>query len=157
MDLNSIKKKAIELKNKATSYGAKKLIESNFTITSKEELENFINKSAETTFKNKETLEVKKYSHRVIVIFWDEKTDFFKKSLYQLPVIFTKGFSQNISVKLAKSDIKNIDLNEYKIEKIPSLVVFENTKLYKVISWEENIIKLVKSFSLDINKAIEKM
>jgi hypothetical protein len=69
MDLNSIKKKAIELKNKATSYGAKKLIESNFTITSKEELENFINKSAETTFKNKETLEVKKYSHRVIVIF----------------------------------------------------------------------------------------
>lgn len=157
MDLKSIKQKATKLKNQAVDYGAKKLVASKFTITTKQELEKFINKSIETTFTNKETLVEKKYSHRVIVIFWDEETEFFKKALYQLPVIFTKGFSQNTPVKLAKSNIEEVDLKEYKVEQVPSLVVFENTKLYKVISWEENIIKLVKSFSLDINKVIEEI
>lgn len=152
-----LKEKAINMKDKALDYGAWKLASSGFTIDSKEELDKFIDKSGETIFKNKTTWVEKIYSHKVIIIFWDEKTDFFKNALYQLPVIITKSFSQNTLLKLAKTDIKDIDLSIYGIKEMPSIVVFENKKIYKVISWEENIIKLVKSFSLDINKAIEEL
>jgi hypothetical protein len=162
MNLKQLKEKALELKKQAKKkagdaldYGAKKLVSSSFTITSKEQLQKFIEKSAETTFKNKETGKEKKYSHRVIVIFWEEKSDFFKKALYHLPIIATKWFTQNIPVKLAKSKIEWVDLKKFKISTIPSIVVIENKKIYKIVSWEENILKLVKSFNLDINKQID--
>jgi len=38
---------------------------------------------------------------------------------------------------------------------LPALVIFENEKVYKVIQGEENIQKVVKTASLDINKTIE--
>ncbi len=166
MDFKALKEKAIEnakkLKDKTVEFtdktidaAAKKLGESGFTLSSKKELEDFIKKSAETSFKDKETWVEKKYSHRVFVIFGDEKSDFFEKALIQLPVLAAKAFTQNTSIKLAKSKIKDIDLKNYKIKNIPSLVVFENEKFLKVIEGEENILKLVKSLSLDINKSID--
>jgi len=72
------------------------------------------------------------------------------------PSLLAKAFSQNISLKLAKSDIKDVDLAKYKVKEIPSLVVFENKKVFKVISGKQNILKLVKSLNLDINKEINK-
>ncbi|MDR1988526.1 MAG: hypothetical protein LBQ24_07605 [Candidatus Peribacteria bacterium] len=69
----------------------------------------------------------------------------------------TKAFSQNVVLKLAVSNIKDVDFKSYGITKFPSLVVFENTKVLKVISSKENIIKLVKSFKLDINKEIDSL
>jgi hypothetical protein len=48
-------------------------------------------------------------------------------------------------------------LKQYGLNKIPGLVVFENTKPIKVVYWEENITKLVKSLNLDINKTIENL
>jgi hypothetical protein len=50
-----------------------------------------------------------------------------------------------------------VDLKQYGVNKTPSLVVFENTKPIKVIYWEENIQKLVKSLNLDINKTLESL
>lgn len=150
-----LKKKAIKMGEKAVDYSAEKLASSSFTINTKEKLDEFIKKSVKTKFKNKETWVEKEYSHKVIVLFWDEKTEFFKKALYQFPVITTKWFTQNIAVKLAKHNIKWVDLKAYNIDKIPSVVVFQDTKLYKTISWEENVLKLVKWFDLDINKVVE--
>jgi hypothetical protein len=40
---------------------------------------------------------------------------------------------------------------------MPSLVVFENTKVKKIISDKEKILKLVKSINLDINKEIDNL
>jgi len=61
------------------------------------------------------------------------------------------------SITIAKSKIEWVNLSDYNIETLPSLVVFEEEKAYKTISWEENILKLVKSFDLDINKLINEI
>lgn len=164
MDFKKLKEKALELKNKASEktneaidYSAKKLSESKFTISKKEDLDKLIKKSKNTKFKNKETWEEKEYKHKSIVIFADEKSSFYKDALYILPVIVTKAFTQNIEVKLAKTKIEWLDLKEYKIDEkeLASMIVFENEKIYKQINWKENILKLVKSFNLDINKQID--
>lgn len=165
MDFKTIKEKALNIKEKASeqtqkaiAYSAKKLTNSNFTIETKEGLEKIIKKSANTIFKNKETWVEKTYTHKSIVVFADEWSDFFKDSLYALPVLATKAFTQNIPLRLAKSKIEGINLSDYKIktETLPCLVVFENELAIKNIEGSENILKLVKSFDLDINKLIEK-
>ena len=157
MDFTDIKKKAFEMKNKALEYSSGKLSESSFTLDSKKELEDFIVKSKNTKFTSPKTEKEKVFIKKVIVIFWDEKTDFFKKALYTWPVLAAKSFSQNTPLKLAKSSISDVKLTDYKITEVPSLVIFENEKVSKVISWEENILKLVKSFNLDINTLVKDM
>ena len=150
-----LKNKAIELKDKAIDSWAKKLTESKFTISTKEELKEIIKSSKTTSFTSKETWETKTYKHKAIILFWEEGSDFFEKALYVFPVIATKAYSQNIKAKLAKSDIEGVKLSKYWVKELPSLVVFEEEKLLKVIVWEENILKLVKSMDLDINKQID--
>ena len=174
-----LKDKAIEMKNKASDAkdnavekttdtinswkekiedAKEKVIETKENITNNQiELENIIKKSKTTTFKNSETWVEKTYKHRSIAIFTIEWSEFYKKFIYLLPVIITKAFSQNISVKLFKSKIEWLNLQDYSIneDELPALVVFEEEKLLKTIKWEENILKLVKSFSLDINKEID--
>ena len=151
-----LKEKASEQKQKAINYNAEKLSKSKNTISTKEELDTLIKKSATTKFKNKETWIEKEYKHKSLVIFADEWSDFFKDALYILPIIITKAFTQNISVKLAFSKIKWVKLSNYKVKAktLPCLVVFEEEKVLKTIEWTENILKLVKSFNLDINKLI---
>jgi len=163
MDFKELKEKAKKLKEKAGEYADKAIVYSSeklayswFTIDSKEKLEEFIEKSENKKFKNKETGEEKTFTKRVIVVFGEEKSDFFKEALYIFPSLLAKAFSQNISLKLAKADIKDVDLSKYKVKEIPSLVVFESKKVFKVISWKEKILKLVKSLNLDINKEINK-
>ncbi len=157
MDFAKLKNKLIETKNKAVESSAKALWNSMFTIKSIEELNNTISKSKQTTFTNKETWETKTYIKNSFVLFWDENSDFFKESLITFPVLATKAFSQNITLKLAKTNIENLKLEDYNIKEIPSLVVFENEKVKTVIAWKENILKLVKSTNLDINGEIEKI
>jgi len=67
-----------------------------------------------------------------------------------LPILITKGFSQNTPVILAKSTITDTGISEF-----PSLIVYENKQKIKTITGAENILKLVKSFDLDINKVID--
>jgi len=151
-----IQEKASEYTTKAIKYSSEKLVSSSFTIGAKEELISFIKKSENKKFKNKETGEEKTFKKRIIVIFWEEKSDFFKEALYMFPSLVAKAFSQNISLKLAKSEIKDVKISNYNVNELPSLVVFENKKVLKVISGRENILKLVKSLNLDINKEINK-
>jgi len=164
MDFESIKQKAMKLKEQASQkideavdYGAKKLADSGYTISNKEEFEKIITKSKTTEFTNKETWEKKSYKHKTIIIFWEESSDFFKDALVNFPILVTKAFSQNIILRLAKSNITDVNLGEYKINSFPCLVVFEEEKVYKIIEWVNNIEKLVKSFDLDINKSIEEL
>jgi hypothetical protein len=122
-------------------------------INKVEDLEKFIEKSKTKTFTSKETGETKEFIKKVIVIFAEKDSDFFEKSLIQLPVLVTKAFSQNIPLKMC--DVKLEELKKYNIDKLPSLAVFETEKVIKIIDSEEDITKIVKTLSLDINDAIE--
>ena len=142
---NSAKNKFLESKEKAVKFSAKKLSESWITIRTKESLEDFIKNSKNTTFLDKETWKNKTYKRKVIIIFANEKSDFFKNALFQYPILITKAFSQDINLKLALSKIEGVDYSSFNIKNMPSLVVFENQKPIKTIEWKENIEKLVKS------------
>lgn len=164
MDFKRLKDEALKLKNKAVEawkdaveYGAEKLADSSLTLKAQEELEKFIEKSKTTSFTDKESGEKKQFTHQVIVIFADTKSDFFKELLYRLPVLSTKAFSQNIALKAADISMKNIDKKSYQIGELETLVVFENMKVIKTLEGKENIQKVVKSLSLDINKSIEEL
>lgn len=144
-------------KNKVLSFWAKTLSSSNATIKDKKVLEEAVLKSKNTSFVDKKTNEKKTFKKRVIIIFWNEKSDFFKEALLNYPILVAKAFSQNVVLKLAVSNIKDVDFTKYGITKFPSLVVFENNKVLKVVSSKESILKLVKSFNLDINKEIDNL
>lgn len=156
MDFQIIKNKLIETKNKAIDYSAEKLSNSMFTIQNKKELDKIILKSKTTSFTNIETWITKEYLKKVYILFWDDKSDFFKEALIIFPVLATKAFSQNITMKLANSNMTDLNLSEYNIKTIPSLLIFEDEKVINIIEGRENILKLVKSLKLDINSDIEK-
>ncbi len=162
MDLKSIKKKALELKSKALDrgkdaieYSTAKLADSKFTLKTVEELEAFIAKSENKSLIDSKSGIEKTFKKRVIVIFSDPKTSFFTQMLYIFPVLSTKAYSQNISIKLADVRMKDLKEEDYQITGVSTLVVFENTKLFKVVHGEENIQKVVKTLSLDINNTID--
>lgn len=151
-----LKEKAIELKDKTVDMTAEKISKSSLVLQTQEDFDNFVLKSENKVFVNKEG-EEKLFEKRCLVIFWDSKEDFFKEFLVLIPVLLTKSFSQNIALKIV--DVKNekIDMKKYNFSKIPSLIVFENKEIYKIITWEDNIKKVVKSLTLDINKTIEEI
>lgn len=145
-----LKEKAIKFKDETIDSSAKKLAESSMVLKKIENVEKFIEKSKNTSFTSKETLETKIFTKRVIIIFVKKDTDFYKDLLVLLPVLITKTWSQWVSLKISE-----VSSEKYKIKNFPSLAVFENKQLYKVISWEENIKKIVKNLNLDINKYID--
>ncbi len=153
MDFGELKKKALKFKDDMIDKGAKKLAESGLVINTKDDLEKFIEKSKTTSFTSQETWETKEFTKKVIVIFGEKDSDFFEGALVKLPVLVTKAFSQNIPLKMCDIDLK--DLKDYKINSLPSLVIFQTEKLSKIVEWEEKINTIVKSLSLDIEKAIE--
>jgi hypothetical protein len=153
MDFWDFKKKALKFKDDIVEKWAKKLISSSLVINKIDDLEEFIKKSETNKFTSKETGETKEFIKKVIVIFSEKESDFFKNILVWLPILVTKAFSQNIPLKMCDIDIK--DLSEYKIKNQPCLVVFETKKVIKIIEWEENISKIVKKLNIDITKAIE--
>ena len=74
-----------------------------------------------------------------------------------LPILLTKAFSQSLQIKMVDTSNEEIDLKKYHNEVFPALFIFENKELYKTISGEENVKKVVKTMSLDINKTIEEI
>jgi hypothetical protein len=164
MDFKKLKDEALKLKNKAVEvwkdaveFSAGKLADSSLTLKTTQDLEKFIEKSSTTTWKDSSTWKEKKFKHQVIIIFVDLKSDFFKELLYKLPVLSTKAFSQNIALKAADINMKDIDSKKYKIWKQETLAVFQDKEVIKTLEGEEMIQKVVKSLSLDINKSIEEL
>ncbi|MDP2090407.1 MAG: hypothetical protein Q8K30_02310 [Candidatus Gracilibacteria bacterium] len=155
--VTDLKQEATEKKDETIKYAKEKSYGFKTVISSKEEFEFIIKKSATIVFTNQETGEEKLYKHKSIIIFAEEGSEFLKKTIYVMPILITKAFSQNIVVRLVKTQIEGINLADYnlKVENLPSMLIFEEEKVLKVIEGQENILKLVKSFDLDINKLIE--
>lgn len=152
---NNFKKSVKDGFDKAVDYWAKKISDSSYTLKSIKEIDEIIKKSKTTNFKNEKTWEKKVFKHKTIVIFWDEKSDFFEDALVNLPILATKAFSENIIVRLATTNIKWLNLKEFWVKEIPSMVVFQEEKVYKIISSEKNIEKITKSFKMWIEEQIE--
>lgn len=153
MNFGDFKNKVISFKDKVVETWAKKIAESSLVLRTKPELEEFIKLSQNKDFVNPETGEQKVFARRAIVIFVEKDSKFYEEFLLQIPILFTKSWSQNVVFKLC--DLNISDLTDYSINSLPSFVVFENEKLIKVLEWEENIKKVVKALSLDINNTID--
>ena len=153
MDFKALKEKVLKFKDETITSGAKKLAESSMVIKSKEDLDKLIAKSKNTKFTSKETWETKVFIKHSIVIFVEKKSDFYKDALVQVPVLATKAWTSSISLKMCDLDLK--DLSDYKITETPTLALFTDEKLSKVVIWKEDIKTIVKTLDLDIIKAIE--
>lgn len=163
MDFAALKKKALEFKDKTVEFSKKtieetavKVSKSSLVIKNNEELEAIILKSQNTTFVSQEWVS-KVFTKRSILIVWDWEKEFFKQMLINLPILLTKAFSQDIALKLMDVKNKEIDISRYNLLEIPALIVFENKEVYKIIYSEENLKKVVKNLTLDINKSIEEL
>lgn len=127
------------------------------TLNTIAELDKFLEKSKTTVGKDSQTGKEKKFKHRIIVIFADTKSDFFTQMLYIFPILSAKVFSQNMHIRLANISMKKLDKDMYHINATEVLVVIENMKVIKTINGAENIQKIVKSLSLDINKSVDEL
>jgi len=163
MDFTELKKNALKFKDQAfekgkeaVSYSAAKLGESGMTLQTVKDLDVFIQKSKNTEFKDVNGVK-KTFTKRVIVVFADTKSEFFKQMLYMFPVLIAKAFSQNISLSLADISMRELDVKKYQVSKKSTLVVFEDTKIIKTLEGDENIQKVVKAASLDINGTIDSL
>lgn len=163
MDFSKLKTKALELKDKAVEITnktvdatAKKVWESSLVLKIQLDFDEFILKSETKTFTN-QAWETKIFEKRCAVIAWDSEQNFFKEMLFSLPILLTKGFSQNLPIKMIDIKNKDISLEKYQLSEIPAMIIFENKEVYKTITWEDNIKKVVKSLTLDINKTIEEL
>lgn len=148
--------KATEIKNKTILFASEKISTSPLIINSQNELIDFINQSENKTYKNEFDWE-KVFIKRVIIIIWDSKKDFFKDLILKLPIIIAKTFSQNLKLKLIDINNNELSLNEYSLQEFPTILVFENKKIYKKIIWEINLKKIVNDLSLDINKTVDEI
>jgi len=144
------KEKALELKDNLIEKTAEGLSNSSLVLKNKEDLDKIIENTIPKEITSKETWEKKIFKKYVVIIFVKKDTDFYKESLIEIPVLATKAWTQNIPLKLT-------DLNYNWIKDFPSLVVFENKKIYKILSWEENIKKIVKNMEFDIIKLIDNL
>jgi hypothetical protein len=164
MDFVALKKQALEFKGKADKKAlelldasGKHLAASRLTIKNKAWVDALIALSKNTTFTDPETGKEKSFEKKSMIVFADPKTKFFNDALYMFPVLWAKWFSKNTPLRLATSNITWVDLSQYKVTATPSLVIFKNTTVDAVITWEEKIAKLVKTLNLDINEDIENM
>lgn len=156
MDFKKIKEKALEAKNalvkqadKAVSFSRDKVVNAAL-IKEIKYLDEFIAKTANyTSSTGKEVVKIG------ILLVIDTESDFYKKLLYVFPTLYTKGWSKNIDVKMLASNTKDFEKEKYGISSIPSLLVFNNTKVFKQVDSEEKILKIVRSPSLDLEKTIE--
>lgn len=138
MNFSELKKKALKLKEEAVKYSneaydktANKLKDSKFVLKNKDDLKTFLK------------------DWKKIVIFWDSNTEFYRKAIIVLPVIYTKSWANNFKIKMFESSsIENVA--EYNVKFIPTMTVFKDWKITEIIEWEENILKLVKNLSLEV-------
>jgi len=145
-----LKQKALEIKDDLVEKWAEKLANSSLVIKDKQDLDKLIEATIPKEFVSKETWEKKIFKKYAIVIFVKKDTDFYKEALLEIPVLATKAWSQNIPLRITDLDYKWV-------KDFPSLVVFEDKKIYKILSGEENIKKIVKNVDFDIIKLIENL
>ncbi len=146
---DKLKEKTTEV----TDWLAKKFSESAFVLKTPEELDTFIKKSK--NFTSKETW--KTFEKRVLVIFWDSKTDFYKDMLKFFPILFTKSWVANDSIKLVDINSEWFTKEKYKFDFVPWLIVYQNEKFFKEIPGQNNIKKIVKNTTMDIDKLIDEI
>ena len=157
MDFKKLKENVIKIKdktkeslNKAVDYWSSKISSTKLVLSTEKDLKLFIDRSKTVTNKD-----WKKFKKKIIVIFIEKTDSYYKKLMYDLLVLYTKAWSQNIFLKIC--DISKKDLKDIEVSSYPSLVVFETKKIIKVLEWEEKIKKVVKSFTLNINKTIDSL
>lgn len=163
MDFSTLKQKALELKqkaweakDKAINFSAEKMSQSGLILKDQTDLEAFILKSANKVITTQDG-EEKVFVKRAILIIADAGKDFFKEFLVSIPILLTKSFSQNLPIKIIDINNKNINIADYNAQEYPAFIVFENKEIYKTITGEDNIKKVVKSLTLDINRTIEEV
>ncbi len=163
MDFKNLKQKALELKDKAvklTNDTLDKTItwiyNSSLSIKNQTEFDSFILKSANTTYKTSEWVE-KEAIRRISIIYWDYGNAEFRKFLIWLPVLLAKWFSDWLSLKILDTNNTEINKEIYEQYETPSLFLYENKELKKIVQWMENINKVVKTLNLDINKTIDQL
>lgn len=112
MDFSKLKQKASQLQKKAKTaaddavkYSAGKLADSKFTLKNILEVREVIKKS-ENIKKKLDSGEEKNFIHQSVIIFCDTKSEFFRGLLVSFPVLATKAFSQNITLRLADASIE---------------------------------------------------
>jgi hypothetical protein len=66
------------------------------------------------------------------LVITDEKNH--KKISLLFPILKTKAFSANMSIKLSKEKVEGIDYSEFNLEEFPVLVLFEDKKITKIIN-----------------------
>jgi len=148
------KNKALELKDKAVEFSASKISQSSIVIKDEDELKEIIEKTTPKEFFDEKTKKTKIFKKYAVIIFTSKTDkDFFKNYLAQILVLSTKAWSQSIVLKIC--NLYDKPVKKYKVEKFPSLVVFENKKVVKVLDWEETIKKIVKTIDFDIIKLLE--
>jgi len=162
MDLQILKEEAKKFWRKAKKVGeqvlsasADKLIESKYTLETLEEVSDCIAKSAPTIGTDSKTGKEKEFTHRVVILFADYESDFFKTLVYKLPILITKAYSQGVVFRIANIKMKSLDVKKHKISWDICMVVYENKKAIASHVWHEKIQKVVKSPSLDINNTID--
>lgn len=146
--------KVVELKDKTLDYTAQKVSESGLVIKDQTDLEKLVLSSANKTFTTKDG-EEKISIKRSLLVLGDSNDKFYREFLWSIPVLVTKSFTQNMKLKLLDTNNIAVNIAKYKVKQTPALLVFENKKVYKTILGEDNIKKVVKTLSLDINKSIE--
>lgn len=149
--LKQFKDKTVKAYNKTVDSQASKLIASSMTIKTLFELDNYVSKSK--AYYNTELQ--KDVNKQVIAIFADRDSDFYKKILYALPLLYTKSWTWNLPIKLVDTKMDGLELSRFQINLLPSLLLIENERIVKIISWEENVMKIIKWFSFNIEKSIK--
>lgn len=140
MDFWKLKEKALKLKDEAVKASkdaldktAQKLRDSDFVIKEKEDIEKFI-----------------KEKKKVAVIFSLPETEFYRKSLLLLPVLYTKTWANNYNIKMFECKDEKFLKKEYNLNKLPSMVLIEEKEVIEIIEWEEEVMKVVKNLNLDV-------
>jgi len=153
MDFKSIKEKIIKFKDDAVISGSKKVAQSYIVIKNREDLDVFIGKSKNTYYTNKETGEKKENTRYIVTLFLKKDSTLYEEFLITMPILVAKAWAKSIPIKMC--DMNLIDLSELKIIEQPSLVLFKNEKLVKIVTWEENIKTIVKKINLNIIEDIK--
>jgi|GEM_PF-837205 len=146
----------ISWKNKTVESIAGKVEKSKLVIRTQSELLALVEKSKTKVVTTQEG-EEKTFIKRSLLLVGDGEKDFFKNFSLSFPMLLTKSFVQTTPFKMHDINHIIIDVGKYHIslQELPILVVFENEKVYKTIRGEDHIKKVLNSFSLDLNKAIE--
>lgn len=147
----------IKAKKNAVQFTEKSLRTSRFIINNADAFKKCIEDSREKTFIDKKTWVTKKFSKISLLFVCEENSEFTRSLLFKLPIVFTKSFSQNTQFGIILWSVEWVTLSDYSSSTLPFLILFENANAKKVVSWEENIQKVVNSLSLDINKTINEL